>query len=231
MASNPAKETVTDNDKQTANAPKGASTPGARPTTPLDDKRTDTTGESLASKDSSGSTNVRFGDDTSDRRQALTELELARANNRRLTDLGILVMRIAALLVLTHGLSKLGGFGGFRNSVAQTSIGALAPDLVALLQITAEIALPIALFLGVLTRISGLLLAISMGTVWLLVHLLPNLSTPLTSSGGLQGEPALLFALIGLALFLTGGGRFSLDRMVMGKRLQARAERRAEKHA
>ncbi|OYN94018.1 DoxX family protein [Enemella evansiae] len=242
MASNPEKDAVSDDrTKPTRTDRSGVATDQSATAGTTDSTRSDTpagasrvgaaSGASDRTAPQTSRSTEQLRDDSWDRRQAFTELELTRANNRRTTDLGILVLRVAALLVLTHGLSKLGNFSGFRNTVAQTAIGAPAPDLVALLQIAAEVALPIALFLGILTRISGLLLAISMTTVWLLMHLLPNLSTPLTSSGGLQGEPALLFALIGLTLFFTGGGRFSVDRLVLGKRLQDRAERRAEKRA
>lgn len=170
-------------------------------------------------------------DDGEERRRARTELELARANNRRLTDLGLLVVRLIPLLVLIHGIGKLNNYSGFRGMVSQTPIGQAAPDLVAVLQIAAEVALPVALLFGVLTRLSGLLLAISFGAVWTFIHFLPNASTPITSESSLQGEPAMAFALVGLALFLTGGGRFAIDRLVMRRRIQARAERRAEKHA
>lgn len=164
---------------------------------------------------------------TETRRAAAVELGIARTRNRASTDIGLLVLRVLNVVMFLHGLAKVTGYSGFRETVANNSLGALAPDLFAILVVAGQLALPIAIALGLLTRISGLLQAVMMGVIWVLFPLAGGLRS--AETGGLNGESAFLFVAIGLTLFFTGAGRFSIDHVLFGRRAEARAERRAEK--
>ncbi len=163
---------------------------------------------------------------TEQRRESAYQLARARTRNRASTDFGLLLLRVLPVTMFLHGLSKIQGFTGFRDSVAQNSFGALAPDLFAYMVVAGQLALPILILLGLLTRISGLLMAIMMAFIWFTTQLPQGL---LDNRGGLIGEAAYLFIATSLPLVFTGPGRFSLDHLLTAKRADARAQRRAEK--
>lgn len=161
------------------------------------------------------------------RRESAVQLGLARIRNRMSTDIGLLILRVMNLVMFLHGWAKLTGYSGFRESVASNSFGALAPDLFAIMVVAGQLALPIAIAVGLFTRISGLLQAIMMAVIWVLFPLAAGLIDGQT--GGINGESDYLFVAIGLALFFTGPGRISLDQVIFGKGAERRATRRAEK--
>lgn len=161
-----------------------------------------------------------------ERRDLAYRLQMARMQNRATTDIGLLVLRIGALMLLPHGIHKAMGYAGFRNAVASNGFGALAPDIFSFLVVAGQIALPILLLIGLFTRLSGLLMAVMMGFI-AVVFVVPTSGLIDARTGGLSAESALLYAVLGLALFFTGGGRSSLDHAIGS----GRRERRAVKHS
>lgn len=214
-------------DRTTASQASGtAATPGR--TTAADDvAATRTIPAHTETKQTEGSRDERLrAEATETRRLAAADLGVSRTRNRILTDFGLLLLRLLSAVMFLHGLAKVTGYTGFRNGVAQNSFGALAPDLFAILVVAGQLILPIAIAVGLITRLSGLLLAVMMAVIWVLYGLADG---PFDDSGGIAGESAYLYIVIGLALFFTGAGRFSLDHALFGQRAEARAVRRAEK--
>ena len=170
----------------------------------------------------------RVGDEALEaRREAAERLGVARSRNRVSTDIGLLILRVMNIVMFLHGLAKATGYGTFRQTVAANSVGALAPDLFAILVMVGQLVLPIAIALGFLTRLAGLLQAIMMAVIWVLFPLAGGLLDART--GGINGESAYLFVAVGLTLFFTGPGRISLDQVVFGRRGERRAAQRAVK--
>lgn len=164
---------------------------------------------------------------TEHRRTSAYELARARSRNTVLTDFGLLLLRLLPIIMFLHGLYKAQNFAGFRDGVAQNSFGALAPDLFALMIVAGQLALPIMIALGFLTRLAALLMTTMMAFIWVLISLPQGLIDPTT--GAIRGESALLFAFLALPLIFTGPGRFSLDHALFGRRADNRAHKRADK--
>jgi uncharacterized membrane protein YphA (DoxX/SURF4 family) len=160
------------------------------------------------------------------RRNAAEQLGIARTRNRGTTDVGLLILRLMNVVMFLHGLAKATGYNAFRQTVATNDFGALAPDLFAILIIVGQLALPIAIAVGLLTRLAGLLQAVMMGFIWVMVPLASGL---LADNGGIAGESAYLFVAIGLTLAFTGAGRMSIDQVIFATGAERRAVRRAEK--
>lgn len=162
-----------------------------------------------------------------DQLQARTELELSRSRNRRLTDLGLFLLRLIPLILIVHGINQLRGFSSFSQLVGQTQLGAMAPQVFAGLVAAAHIGLPILIALGILTRFASLLNTVALASIWVFAHAVGGIMDP--RAGGLNGEAALLFALVTIPLIFTGAGLFSVDHMIGRGKAQERAERRALK--
>ena len=121
---------------------------------------------------------------------------------RLMTDLGLLVLRVglAALLIGLHGWGKLAAYGDKAGSFPDP-LGVGGPVSMAL-AVFAEFFCAIAVMLGLATRLALIPLVIMFVVAAALVH------------GGdpLQArEPALLYLIPFVVLFLTGPGRFSVD--------------------
>ena len=123
---------------------------------------------------------------------------------------GIALLRIVVGIVFVmHGQQKLfemgvGGVGGFF-----ASLGVPAPQLAAVVVSVLETVGGLALILGVLTRLFGLLLTGDMLVALLLVHR-PN--GFFAGDGGV--ELVLLLGTAALALALTGPGALALDNLL-----------------
>jgi putative oxidoreductase len=132
---------------------------------------------------------------------------------------GIALLRIVVGIVFVmHGQQKLfemgvGGVGGFF-----ASLGVPAPQLAAVVVSVLETVGGIALILGVLTRLFGLLLTGDMLVALMLVHR-PN--GFFAGDGGV--ELVLLLGAAALALALTGPGALALDNLLpFERRFQGR---------
>lgn len=128
-------------------------------------------------------------------------------NLLRSDDGGKLVLRVAiGVLMLMHGIAKLkGGVGGIGGMLTSQGL----PAALAYLVYVGEVLAPIAMILGVFTRISALIVVINMVVAVGLAHMGQLLS--LTKNGGWAIELQALFLFGALAVVLLGPGRFSLQ--------------------
>ena len=131
--------------------------------------------------------------------------------------LAALILRAPLGLILAaHGAQKLfawfGGYGLDGTGQWMTSIGITPGYLMALLAGSAEFFAGLALFLGFLTRPAALILAFTMLVAILTVHIGNGL---FMASNGYEYALSLFVALIALAV--QGGGRLSLDDLILKK--------------
>ena len=138
----------------------------------------------------------------------------------RLTgDAALLILRIAAgLIFLPHGWPKVFGEGGPGVFAAGIAENYGIPTFLGYLSSYAEVFGAVLLIAGLLTRLNALLLAGTMFVAAFIVQLPDALYEVPPGSiklfVGVMGIelPLAMFAIC-VALVLTGGGRFSLDRL------------------
>jgi putative oxidoreductase len=132
-----------------------------------------------------------------------------------------LILRLfLALVMFPHGAQKaLGWFGGAGFGSSMAFFGRLGiPAVFAVLAVLTEFLGPIALFLGLLTRIAAFAIAFDMLVAAILVHVHSGFF--MNWSGKQRGEGIefdLLLWAIAFTLVLQGAGAFSLDRVVAFK--------------
>lgn len=121
-------------------------------------------------------------------------------------DLGKLVLRLTlGVLLLFHGTHKiLTGIGPIRDMIASHHL----PDFLAYFVYLGEVAAPILIIIGLLTRIGGLLVVINMIVAVMLVH--TTMLTGINDQGGYLLETQAFYLFGGLAVALLGAGRFSV---------------------
>ncbi|WMX14227.1 MULTISPECIES: DoxX family protein [unclassified Aureispira] len=124
------------------------------------------------------------------------------------TDLGLLVLRISiGVLMLLHGIGKLGGGLGFIESVlADKGI----PTFIAYGVIVGEVLAPIAILAGFRTRIAAAIYAFNCLVAILLVHM-GDIFT-LNQHGGWGIELLGLYLFGAVALFFTGAGKYAMSK-------------------
>lgn len=127
-----------------------------------------------------------------------------------------LALRLSAgTIFVAHGAQKLfGSFGGYGlegTGQWMASVGLEPGYLMALAAGSAEFFGGVALLIGLLTRPAALMLALTMLVAILTVHLPNGL---FMDNGGYEFGLALLG--ISVALVFNGGGKFSLDRKLIG---------------
>lgn len=129
-------------------------------------------------------------------------------------DLGLLVLRVGVggLMAFSHGLPKLLGFAQMSKSFANP-LG-VGPTLSLTLAIFGELVCGALLALGLFTRLAAAPFVFTMLVAAFVVH---------ADDPFAKKEFALLFAIPGLALMLTGAGRLSLDQLVRRLRAGGRA--------
>jgi putative oxidoreductase len=126
----------------------------------------------------------------------------------RLAGFAPLAVRIiVGIIMFAHGLQKLQGrpanFGGLLSQ-----LGVPAPELMAYVVTFVELVGGVLLIVGLLSRLSALLLTIDLVAI-LLVKLNVGLIAPQGSGAGAELDLALLAGF--LVILLAGRGRFSLD--------------------
>ncbi|MCK7638346.1 DoxX family protein [Corynebacterium pygosceleis] len=123
-------------------------------------------------------------------------------------DLGLLIIRLIFGAILTaHGFQKLFLMGPGQTGAAFASMSSLpAPEIMAWIAILVELLGGLALILGVATRIAAIAAAVVMAGAMISVHL-PN--GFFNTDGGI--EYTLMLTAVGVALAVTGAGRYSLD--------------------
>jgi len=137
-------------------------------------------------------------------------------------ELSTTILRIAlGLVMFPHGMQKLfGWFGGFGFSGTMhfftDTMG--IPWILALMAVLAESLGSIGLITGLFTRISAFGVGVSIAVGALMVHL-PNgfFMNWFGKQAGEGYEYHILVVGMALTLMLTGGGRWSLDRLILSK--------------
>jgi putative oxidoreductase len=127
----------------------------------------------------------------------------------RLAGIAPLAVRImVGIIMFAHGLQKLqGGPANFGGLLSQ--LGVPAPELMAYVVTFVELVGGALLIVGLLSRLSALLLTIDLVVAILLVKLNIGLIAPQGSGAGAELDLALIAGF--LVILLAGPGRFSLD--------------------
>ena len=118
-------------------------------------------------------------------------------------DFGLLVLRVFAglSLALAHGLGKIPPSPQFQSSVESLGL----PAQMAWLSAAAETVGGVGLAAGLATRVMGLIVAGNLSVAAFLQH---------ANDPYGRKELALLFLATAICFLFTGGGRFSLDRII-----------------
>ncbi|GAB3708025.1 DoxX family protein [Mariniluteicoccus flavus] len=127
----------------------------------------------------------------------------------RLTDVGLLLLRLLPLVMFFHGLHKAQGYAGFAKTVAANPIGAAAPDVFAFMVVAGQLVLPVLVAIGLMTRLTAGLEGLMMLFIWGFMFAIKGLVDAKT--GGPAGESALAYVFMMVPLVFTGAGRYSLD--------------------
>ena len=139
-------------------------------------------------------------------------------------DLGIFIARAigGASLAIAHGWSKLYPDGPPEQLVAgiEQRVGLPEPQLLAWAVGLVETVGGALLAIGLLTRPAALAVAINMGVATFVFHAPDPFA---------ERELALLFFTIALTVFLTGPGRISVDRLLLGSPAPAGPPPRAKR--
>jgi len=129
-------------------------------------------------------------------------------SSRRL-DWGLLIIRVAlGAVFVAHGLQKMFVFGHAGVAGMLGQLGLPFPGVSAALITAAELGGGLALINGAFTRVAAAILAFSMIVAIATVHLSHGFFAPM----GVEYPLTLLLA--NVALVVTGGGAFSLDRLL-----------------
>lgn len=120
-------------------------------------------------------------------------------------DLGLMILRVSlGMLMLLHGLAKIQNGTGFIEGVFEKNG---LPSFLAYLVYLGEIIAPLMLIVGFRTRLAAILLGGTMIVVVLTAAM--DKIGQLTEVGAWALEVQALFFFGALALFFTGGGKFS----------------------
>ena len=121
-------------------------------------------------------------------------------------DQGKLLLRIVlAVLLLFHGVSKLGGGIGFIAGLLEK---AGLPGVFAYLVYVGEVLAPLLILVGLFTRAAALVVVVNMIVALLLVH--TGEFFTMSDTGGWALELQGLYLGAALALALLGAGRYSI---------------------
>ena len=134
-------------------------------------------------------------------------------NQSTLTTTARTMLRVVTgFLFAAHGWQKFSEFTIPGTQAAFTQMGVPAAGLVAPVVAILELAGGIALILGVLTRVFGILLAVDMLGALFLVHAPAGI---FVATGGY--ELVLILAAAALAVAMVGAGKISVDKALFGR--------------
>lgn len=153
-------------------------------------------------------------------------LQMARMNNRASTDAGLLILRLAFLPLVLHGVHAYLTYDDVLTAVGSDL--PIAPVVLAVGLLTVWFLAPLAIATGFGTRIAGALVAAAAG-LWYLTVVSSAGSWFEPSTGTLAGEIWLAYGIGGAVLFFTGGGRFSLDHVLTSARRDRIADKRVNR--
>lgn len=123
-------------------------------------------------------------------------------------DYGLLVLRIAIAMIALHGIMKLTNLAG--TGAFFGKLGIPFPEAMAVFIGLLETIGGICILLGIATRVFGILIACDLATAILLTNPLKGIS---------PHEMELWFLLTGIAIALTGPGKYSLrEKLAEGKK-------------
>lgn len=154
--------------------------------------------------------------------------ELERMQNRRFTDVGLLVLRLLSLPLLLRGLYQLLHLGPLTDQMRRLPLLDQAPDVAAVAVAVAAVVLPVLIAVGLFTRVAALLLSVITG---LLYGLALWAGAPVLdpTTGGLANEASVMYGALALPLVFTGAGRASVDHGLGTDRRERLADRRVSK--
>lgn len=122
-------------------------------------------------------------------------------------DAALLILRVASsLMMITHGWPKITNFSNYLNQFADP-LG-LGPALSLQATIFAEFFCAILVALGLLTRVALIPLITTMAVVVFIVH---------AGDAFIDKELSLLYLVVFSVLFITGPGKYSLDKKISRK--------------
>ena len=121
-------------------------------------------------------------------------------------DLGKLVLRLTlGVLLLFHGTHKiLTGISPIRDMIVAHHL----PDFLAYFVYLGEVAAPVLIIIGLLTRVGGILVVINMLVAVALAHTSMLMGT--NDMGGYLLELQAFYLFSGLTVALLGAGRYSI---------------------
>jgi len=125
--------------------------------------------------------------------------------NKIYTDLGLLVLRIGTglYIALGHGLGKMPPSEGFISGVEK--LGFPMPSFIGWMAGLSEFLGGLLIALGLFTRPAAFFVVCTMATAAFIRHAEDPFGTK---------EKALLYLTVGLCLILTGGGNYSLGKLL-----------------
>jgi putative oxidoreductase len=134
---------------------------------------------------------------------------------------GTILRVLLGIAIFPHGAQKLLGWfggGGFDASMRMFESNFQIPTIFALLAILAESIGAVALIAGFFTRVAALAISVNMVIAVYFVHLKNGFFMNWMGTAKGEGfEYHILAVAIGLALMITGGGRWSVDGVIAGK--------------
>lgn len=132
----------------------------------------------------------------------------------RITSIGLLLLRVAfGGLMLVHGVPKLTGFNEMADKFPDP-IG-IGSQLSLIGAVGAEVGCSVLLILGLGTRLAAVPLAFTMFVALFLVH---------ADDPWQVKELAAAYLCVYVAIIFTGGGEFSLDRLVFRRKPEQPAD-------
>lgn len=138
-----------------------------------------------------------------------------------LPDAGLLIGRIAVgVIFVAHGWQKLADKGHADVSASFDKLGIPLPDLAAVFTTWTELLGGIALIVGALVPVAGVLLAVNMAGAFWYVHMDKGL---FSREGGY--EYVMVLAAVSLLFAAVGAGRFSVDSVLWGRHREDASER------
>lgn len=120
---------------------------------------------------------------------------------RNFNDLALLILRVGfGGFMLTHGIPKMGMLSNPSDFGDPMGVGSTISLILALI---GEVVAPILLIIGFKTKWAAIPAAITMAVAAFVVHAKDDLATK---------EHALLFLIAFVVIFLTGAGKYSVDK-------------------